>query len=166
MKLHRPYSHHFKTCHLLTLSAIVTLDSRLTLLTLCDEITKVAISHMPPWRPPSSACELSLLRSSMLVALSNLKPSMTKVSPSSSMLAWHSCWICHNNNNNMHTGPCSAQYAWAHKIITRSFIHPSLLTTPLYSRENDVYEHGFMCLLVCICLCVCMLPERKRNYPF
>ncbi|KAK5892670.1 hypothetical protein CesoFtcFv8_013024 [Champsocephalus esox] len=66
-------------------SAIVASASGLTLLTLCDETTKVAITQV-------AARVHSLIRSSLLTALSNLEPSMTKVSPSSTtLLAGHSC---------------------------------------------------------------------------
>lgn len=64
-----------------------TAVSHATLISLHNGLTKLEVSHVSPWDPPAAACELSLFSSCLLAALSNLKPSMTKVSPSSSMLA-------------------------------------------------------------------------------
>lgn len=67
---------------LLPLSVISTLD----LVSWTPEV-QMSLIHITPL----------FLSSSLLPALSNLKPSITKTSPSSTMLASHWRWICHNN---------------------------------------------------------------------
>lgn len=78
------------------LPAVVTSVRRFTLLTVSDRNGRgrhQSRAALLKWHPEPS-CEHSLCRLSLLLVLSNTKPSMTKVSSLSSLSIRKSCGIC------------------------------------------------------------------------
>lgn len=90
------------------LPAVVTSVRRFTLLTASDRNSRGRHQSRvaPLKRHPEPSGERSLCRPSLLAELSNLKPSMTKVSHLSSLVIWQSCRICQQQQehlNQLHT---------------------------------------------------------------
>lgn len=86
------------------LPAVVTSVRHFTLVTASDRNGRRRHQSQvtPLKRHPEPSGKHSPCRPSLLAELSNLKPSMTKVSDVSSLVIWQSCWICQQQQQQAH----------------------------------------------------------------